>query len=113
MRLYRSLIALVAAYAILFAAVFGALASGRSAAFSPIRFCNASALGEPVPLAPAHHDRDCCLACYASNAGGSPSPPQIRAGIDLSHRIAWPARAEDFVRMAAAGAPARAPPSRA
>jgi hypothetical protein len=88
MRRTRPLIALAAAYSLVFAAAIGAVAGGEGATFA-LSLCRAShSLGDQAPAAPAHHhDLGCCVGCTSP---ASALPP--RASTDRAPafaRIAW------------------------
>jgi hypothetical protein len=109
MRRTRPLIALAAAYGLVLAALFGALAAGQAAAFGAIAFCRVSDL--PGDQTPARHDLDCCLGC--NNASMMPVPATAAAPVPAFTRLVWPANAQGLFRVPVDGGPsARAPPVR-
>ena len=69
MRCIRPLFALVFAYALLLAAVLGAVAAGQSAALDRTVYCRiANDAGDQAPARPLDHGLDCCIACAASSS---------------------------------------------
>jgi len=110
-RCLRPLIALIAAYAILFAALFGAITSVRAAAFGPSVYCDVSGAGTPTPIAPAHQGPDCCIGCFANSAALPTPEPSLGVRLKAPDQIFWEPRVKDLVRSAPSFAPpARAPP---
>jgi hypothetical protein len=107
----RPLIALATAYGMMLAAVFGAISASQSAALGT-SFCSASSpAGGQLPVLPARHDLDCCIACCS----GAAALPASAAGITIRvfARITWLADETDFFRLPANRHPsARAPPAR-
>ncbi len=83
-RRFRSIVALCAAYALVFAALIGALGTARAAIPDGFQLCiAANANGEPVPVQ-AKHELCCVLAC---GAGG---PPVLARGsiVPLANSLA-------------------------
>jgi hypothetical protein len=110
----RPLIALVTAYGMMLAAVFGAVSASQSAVAGASSFCSTSSpAGNPAPVLPVRHDLNCCIACY-SGAAALPAPAAAtEISIPVLTRIVWPAHVADFFGLPANGCPfARAPPAR-
>jgi hypothetical protein len=107
----KPLIALATAYGMMFAAVFGAVSASQSAALGS-SFCSASSpAGDQLPVLPARHDLDCCIACCSGSA--ALPAPAVEISIPVFARITWLADETDFFRLRANGRPrARAPPTR-
>jgi len=110
-RRIRPLIALVAAYSIMLAAIFAAASAAHAAAGGAPSICASGPAGGEFPGAPARHDLDCCIAC----GGGSPALP-VAGAADISlpapMRIAWRADSAAFLCPPIKSAPsARAPPA--
>lgn len=109
MRRTRPLIALLAAYGLVLAAVVGAVAAGQAAAGAPALCRPSDAPGGQAPI-PARHDLDCCIACGGASALPAPVPTAAMAAPAFT-RLVWPAPAPDFLRASIDRRPsARAPP---
>ena len=108
----RSLIAIVAAYGILLAAIFSAMSAGSTAAFGAPSFCRAADVGnDRAPLLPARQDLDCCVGCF-----NAPPvlPVEAAAGaVRIAFgRLVWAAPPPGFSSASVLGSPsARAPPA--
>jgi hypothetical protein len=108
----RPLIALTTAYGMMLAAVFGAVSASQSAALGT-SFCSASSpTGDQLPVLPARHDLDCCIACCSGSAA-LPAPAETVISMPALTSIVWRAGGTDFFRLPIQGCPrARAPPVR-
>lgn len=111
-RRVRSVVVLCAAYALVFAALIGALGSARAAIPDGFQLCIAgNSSGGTVP-AHAEHELCCVLACGAGGqpalAGGSIAPLQDSLGFDVSVPTLTPVLRQ-FERLSSA--PPRGPPS--
>jgi len=109
----RPLIALLAAYGILLAAVFGTLSAGQLAVYRTSSVCRASdPVSDQAPVSPVRHDLDCCIGCCS----GSPAlPGRVAAptAVPALTRIVWTIAAANNSHSPAEGSPsARAPPAR-
>ncbi len=86
-RRFRSVVALCAAYALVFAALMGALGSARAAIPDGLQLCIAGDASGGTPPAKAEHKLCCSLACAGGQpalAGGSVAPLTHALGCDMS-----------------------------
>jgi hypothetical protein len=88
-------IALATAYGMMLAAVFGAVSASQSGAFGTSLCSASSPAGDQLPVLPARHDLDCCIAC-CSSAAALPAPAEAGISLPALTRIIWPADAADF-----------------
>ena len=107
----RPVIALLAAYALVFASFIGALGTARAAIPGGFHLCIAASTdGGPAPVQ-AEHELCCILACGAGGppalAGSSIVPPADTLGGDVSVPVFTPVLRQ-FERLASA--PPRGPP---
>lgn len=113
-RRFHFVVALCAAYALVFATLIGAIGSARAAIPDGFQLCIAANSGDaPAPVR-AEHELCCVLACGAGGtpalAGGSIAPIAVSLDRDVSVRALTP-MLRQFERLASA-AP-RGPPFRA
>lgn len=86
-RRFRSVVALCAAYALVFAALIGALGSVRAAIPDGFQLCIAGDASGGTAPAKAEHELCCVLACASGQpalAGGSIAPLAGSLGSDVS-----------------------------
>lgn len=112
--IWRSGLFVLAVYAMLLQAFFGAIVTAAQAhpgvAFDGSALC-VGASGASDPASPVSHDRSCCAA--ACHVGGlwvpapppAATPPCVTLGVDLA-----PARVAAASRVARVTPPARGPP---
>jgi len=113
-RRFRSVVALCAAYALVFAALFAAFGSARAAIPDGFQLCIAGNSSDGTAPVHAAHDLCCILACGSGGppalAGGSITPIADSLGFDVSVPALTPVLRQ-FERLSSA--PPRGPPLRA